>query len=705
MKKVLIILLVLVVVVIGGLVAAPFLIPVDTLKQQLQAQVERATGRALRIDGPVDLQLLPTLAVEAQDVRFANAEGAANPDMVTLKELQAELRIWPLLSGSVEVDRFVLIQPVVHLEVDQEGRSNWTFAAATEPGAPEGQPTGEPADGGTALPVSDIALGDIRLEDGTVTYSDARSGASHQAEDIDLGVELENLGSPLHAAGSLDYKGKEVTLDVGVQAPLALIQNGTSQAKAQVKSDLVSLGFDGEVSNDQQPGVQGGADLAITSIRELAAWLAQPLQLPGEGLQTLNIAGRLQASAARVAFEQAEIKLDQIEAQGEVVTELGGAVPKITGRLDTGPIDLNPYLPPPAEPTGEVAAEAPPAPGAKEGWSDEPLAIPPIGGADIDFQLTTDGVRYREIQLGPTVLGLTLKGNTLVADLEDAVLYDGRGKGQLSLAVADGVATVRQQFTLNGLQALPFLRDAAGFERLEGTTNAEFDLQTRGRSQLELVSNLNGSGRTAFADGAIVGVNLAAMVRNLRAAFLDAGAGEARKTDFAELSGSFAVENGVLRNDDLKLQAPLLRLAGKGQVDLPARTLDYRIEPLAAPTLEGQGGTGQVAGILVPVNIQGPWSDPQIRPDLSGLVDTAINNPEQLKQQLDQLQQQGGSLGEAAEKLRQNLENPDAQNLQEVLKGLGGAAGGQQQPQQQGGQGSDQPQDPAQRLLKGLFGN
>src|SRR5918999_1561363 len=170
MKKVLIILLVLVVVVIGGLALAPFLIPVDTLKQQLQAQVEGATGRALRIDGPVDLQLLPTLAVEAQDVRFANAEGAANPDMATLKGLQA----------------------------------------------------------------SDIALGDIRLEDGRVTYSDARSGVSHQAENIDLSVELENLRSPLHAAGSLDYKGKQVTLDVGVQAPLALIQNGTSQAKVQV---------------------------------------------------------------------------------------------------------------------------------------------------------------------------------------------------------------------------------------------------------------------------------------------------------------------------------------------------------------------------------------------------------------------------------------------------------------------------------------
>lgn len=478
----------------------------------------------------------------------------------------------------------------------------------------------------------------------------------------------------------------------------------------QVKSDLLSLGFDGEISNGQQPGVQGGADLAVASIRELAAWLAQPLPLPGEGLWTLDIAGRLQASPQRVAFEQAEIKLDQIEAQGDVVAELGGAVPKVTGRLDTGPIDLNPYLPPPG-PAGEAGAEGtPPAPAGQEGWSDEPLAIPPIGGAEVDFQLSTDGVRYREIKLGQTALGLRLKGNTLTADLEDAVLYEGRGKGQLSVSVTDGVAAIRQQFSLNGLQARPLFTDAAGFERLEGTTNAEFDLQTRGRSQRELVSNLNGSGRTAFTDGAIVGVNLAAMVRNLRTAFLDAAAGEARKTDFAELSGSFVVENGVLRNDDLKLQAPLLRLAGKGSVDLPARTLNYRIEPLAAPTLEGQGATEQVAGILVPVVIEGPWSDPQIGPDLSGLVETAIRNPEQLKQQLDQLEQQGGSLGEAAEKLKENLENPQGQNLQEVLKGLSGAVGGQEQPQQQEGgqQGGGQtpaPQDPAQRLLKGLFGN
>lgn len=720
MKKVLLIVLVLLVVVIAGLLVAPFLIPVDSLKQQLEARVERATGRALRIEGPVDVQILPTLAVEAEDVRLANVEGADEADMAALQALHAELKLWPLLSGTVEVDRFVLSKPVIHLQVDEQGRANWQFgaaqpaAAAAEDAAPEGEAGG---DGGAALPIGELALGDIRLEDGTITYSDARSGTSERLENIDMSLELENLRSPLRAEGAFDYQGREVSLDLTVESLLALIQSGTSTAQATVTSELFELAFEGQLSNAAVPGAEGGVDLAVTSIRDLAAWLAQPLDLPGEGLQNLQVSGRLQGSPERVAFEQAEITLDQIEAKGEVVAELAGSVPKVTGRLDTGPIDLNPYLPPEPEPTGEGGAEpaAPTDPGS-EGWSEEPIAIPPIGGVEVDFQLSTDGIRYREIELGPSTLGLTLKGDTLTANLEDAVLYDGRGAGHLSVTVSDGVPAIRQQFTLEGLQALPFLTDAAGFERLEGTADAEFTLETRGRSELELVSNLNGSGRTTFTDGAIVGINLAAMVRNLRTAFLDQSADEVRKTDFAELSGSFTIKDGVVSNDDLTLQAPLLRLGGSGRVDLPEQMIDYRIEPKAAPTLEGQGGEQEVAGILVPVVIEGPWRDPQIYPDLAALVGTAITDPEQLKQQLERLEEQEGRLGDAARQLKERLEEAPRGEVGQVLEGLSGVLGGQRQGQDGGGRSGEQqdgeqqggeqaPQDPARQLLEGLFGN
>jgi AsmA protein len=260
-------------------------------------------------------------------------------------------------------------------------------------------------------------------------------------------------------------------------------------------------------------------------------------------------------------------------------------------------------------------------------------------------------------------------------------LYGGRGTGRLDLEVAEGRPEISAQFRLDGLNARPFLIDAADFERLEGTANAEFSLSTRGRSQLRLVENLNGEGRASFVDGAIVGINVAGMVRNVASAFQ--GGGEARKTDFAELSGSFRIKKGILTNDDLWLQAPAVRVAGSGRIDLPQRTVDYRIEPKAASTLKGQGGERDVAGLLVPVIVRGPWDDLSFTPDVGDLARRALEDPEAVREQIEQLGEVGKSLKKGG--------------AEKALEGLLGGGGGEGE----GGGGGD----PAQKLLKGLFGN
>jgi AsmA protein len=174
------------------------------------------------------------------------------------------------------------------------------------------------------------------------------------------------------------------------------------------------------------------------------------------------------------------------------------------------------------------------------------------------------------------------------------------------------------------------------------------------------------------------------MVRNAATAFLDPAAGERRKTDFGELSGTFAISDGILTNDDMRLQAPVLRVNGRGRVDLQARTLTYLVEPTAAPTLEGQGGAEQVAGVLVPVIIEGSWDDLSYRPDLSGVIGAALRDPEALKEQ--------------AEGVKRALEG-DPGALIEGLTGGSGRSGGE------GGQGGSggAAEDAAKKLLKGLF--
>ena len=725
MKKFLLIVLGLIVLLIGVALALPFVIPTETYKQQLTAQVERATGRQLSIQGPLHVALLPSVALKAENVRFANAPGAAEPDMAKLKALEVELKVWPLLHGAVEVARFVLVEPEIHLEVAKDGRPNWQFgskpAKETNPPAAGGGNSG----GSTTLPVSEIKLGDIRIENGTLTYSDATSGAHERLDAINLTVKLPDLESPLQADGALAYKNQTIKLNLKLDQPLEVIRGGASPLQLAVNSTPARLGFTGRITNGAQPSAAGGLDLAVPSIRKLAAWLGKPFDFPGQGLQTLTLKGKLDGSPQRVALTDVAIGLDQIAAKGEVVADLGGAVPKVNGRLDLGAVDLNPYLPPPAPPGGQPAATgqsqaggqqtgggqpsaqaggAPvgqPATEAAAGWSDEPIALPPLGGADVAFELTLDQLRVRAIELGRTVLALTLKDNTLDAALKQFALYGGHGTGSLKVALQNGAPAISQQFKLDGLQALPFLTAAAGFDRLEGTTSTDFALTSHGQSQRQLVSNLNGKGQVTFANGAIVGINLAAMVRNAANAFLNPEAGQAQKTDFAELGGTFTVKQGILANDDMHLQAPALRIGGRGTVDLPRRTLDYRIEPKATTNLEGQGGKQEVAGILVPVIIQGPWDDLSFTPDLSGVVESALKDPEAARKQLE-------DLGDQAKGLKDVLKDAKKKGGSDALvEGLSKALGEDQPPPPSGSnapKSQPKPEEQVQKLLKGLLG-
>jgi AsmA protein len=724
MKKFFLIVLGLVVVLIGAALALPFVIPTETYKQQLTAAVERATGRQLTIQGPLQVSLLPSVALKAQNVRFANAPGAAEPDMAKLKALEVELKVLPLLHGSVEVARFVLVKPEIHLEVAKDGRPNWRLgpkpAAEAKPA-----PAGGGASSGTSnLPITEIKLGDIRIEDGALTYADAASGASERVQAINLSLKLPDLESPLQADGSLEYKGQKIKLNLALQHPLEVIQGGSSPLRLAVDSQLARIGFEGLVSNGAEPSAAGGLDLNVPSIREVAAWLAHPLNFEGEGLRTLTIKGKLDGSPKRVALTDLAIGLDKIAAKGELVAELGGRVPKVNGRLDLGSVDLNPYLPPPAAEGGQQAAaggqpagggqtssgaagapapagQRPATQAAASGWSDEPIALPPLGGADVAFELTLDSLRVRKLELGRTVLGLTLRDGTLEAALKQFALYDGHGSGTLRVAVENGAPTLRQQFKLEGLQALPFLSAAADFDRLEGTASAELALTTHGRSERQLVQNLNGDGKLLLENGAIVGINLAAMVRNAADAFLNPTAGETRKTDFAELGGTFKIKQGILTNDDLHLQAPALRVQGSGEVDLPKRTIDYRVVPEAAKTLKGQGGQQEVAGLLVPVIIRGPWDDLHFTPDLSGVVESALKNPEAVKQQIEDL----GSQAKGVEKALKNATKKGG--TEALVEGLTKALGGDQSaPSGDTAKQQDKkPEEPVQKLLKGLLGN
>ena len=93
--------------------------------------------------------------------------------------------------------------------------------------------------------------------------------------------------------------------------------------------------------------------------------------------------------------------------------------------------------------------------------------------------------------------------------------------------------------------------------------------------------------------------------------------------------------------DPRREREPLPQLGDEGVavagVDLPGKTLKFRVDPQLVASLEGQGGKTDLQGLGVPVMIAGPWAKPSIYPDIEGI----LKDPVAAHQQLNRL---GGGL-------------------------------------------------------------
>lgn len=677
------------VLIVGGLAVAASLIPTETYKAEIEKQVEQQTGRKLTIEGDVGITFLPSIGAEAEKVRFANAEWGSSPDMVTMESLQVALKILPLLSGNVEISRFILVEPEINLEVNGQGTPNWQFApmeqaAEAAPGeaAPaeeEAPAASEESSGGSGI--GDISLGEVSIENGAVSYRDQQSGAVYELTQINTTLDLPSLDAPMNFDGSAVWNGDEVNLTLTAENPRVLIAGGTTAFTLDLSAPKVTTSFDGSINQGDQPKLGGEMSVDIPSVRELAAWAGSPLP-EGDGFGPFNITGKVSATPEVFDFSDAELAFDGMNGTGALNADLRGQKPKITGRLDVDKIDTNIYMAgaPASSGGGDTASgggsgggTAPAA--SSEGWSDEPIDMSALNAFNADLALSAGEILIQKIQIGESALGVKLNNGVLTADLSKLALYEGAGTAKVTLNGASATPALNATFDLSGLSAYPLLRDAADFERLEGNAAMNVSVDTRGKSQKQMISALNGSGEMRFTDGAIKGINVAQLMRNVFSGALTGwNSAEAKDTDFSELGGTFTISNGILSNQDFLMLSPLIRVAGKGTVNLPQKTLSYRVEPKLAATLEGQGGETGSKGIEVPVMIEGPWAKPRFTPDLKAILsdpDGALNtikdmDSESGKQLLEGLMGGGSSSGSSSE------EDGEKKNLEDAVKGLFG---------------------------------
>ena len=126
-----------VLLVLIGVAIAVWTVDVNQFVAPVQAKVKSATGRELEIGGKVKLSLGLEPKIVFDDVRFGNAPWAKDKQFASVKHVEAEVALLPLLKKRFEVIRLTLVEPNISLETGPDGKVNWDFggAGAPAPGA------------------------------------------------------------------------------------------------------------------------------------------------------------------------------------------------------------------------------------------------------------------------------------------------------------------------------------------------------------------------------------------------------------------------------------------------------------------------------------------------------------------------------------------------------------------------------------------
>lgn len=637
MRKFVVTLSVLLLLLMAAAVALPFLVPVGAIVAQVEREVEAATGRELTIGGRVDLSYFPSIAVTADDVRFAGIR--QGEDLLHVKRLAVRLRLIPLLSGRAEVEKFVLTEPFIDLTVDRQGQPNWNVSFTHGPSPAAGPAGGDgppPANAGGTNLVADLSLSDVEVVDGRLRYTDARTGMVREATDVNITLSMPALDEALELEADLKLNGTPLTLDMVIDPVRPLLAGGTAGLDLRLKGAGSSLTVKGQVGRQGDAPVNLAGDLAlkVASLDDLirAATGAAAADLP---VDALSLTGRLTGTSARLGLAGLKAAAGDLTADGDLNIRLDGPRPALAGTLSLPRLELDRYLPAPVPPPiagddGEPAA----APAAAPGWSREAIDLSALKVFDLDLQLRLAGLLFKGVEAGPTALGLKLADGRLNAVLADTPVFGGMLGGRLSLDASRPALNLGLIARAQGVQAEPLLIRFADFNRLSGTTDGTLDIKATGANQQELVGSLSGKGELLFRDGAVKGINLARIIRSA----IGQGSQEPPQTDFAEMGGAFTLANGTVATEDFRLLAPLLRVAGKGTVNLPNRRVDMRLGTRLVASLEGQGTANLDAdGINVPVRVRGTFDNLTYAPDLSASVRAALRDPAKAKEQLEKL--------------------------------------------------------------------
>ena len=549
-------------------------IPSGFLSSGIADRLERDTGYRLTIAGSTKIGLWPSANITMNDVRLEGPKDREEVSRMTIGSIRANLTLASLWSGHPEITELAINRPLLSVPLRRERQ------AATTP------PSSKQASASSSADSNAPRIERITVTDATVVFSNLRDHFESRVERINASAVID-ADRKIGVTGIARAGDHPLRFDIKATAPLPPLERQN-----------VPLELSLEAPGILQAPMSGKAELRLNG----------PLIMIN-GLSGTIGDGAFNGWASVDGSSKPRVKLDLDFRRLDIATTTSA-----TSQASQS-----------SSPSSSQSARS---------WSEDTINLIALNYVDAEIRLSAAELNIGGAHLAPAAIYSTLASGILKCSLANLGVYGGQANGEIGIDASTGTPGYTFRSDLVGVRALPLLQGVAGFDKLDGKLQAKITVRSTGQSQHAIMSNISGTVFANFQDGAIQGLNVAQMIRTLTSTPLSGWQeGRGQATDLTQLSASFRVEKGQATTTDLNLVGPLVRMTGAGTIDLPNKTLAFRVEPKLVMTTQGQGRAADSVGVAVPVMIEGPWTEPRINLDMAGMPD----NPDQAYAKLKEI--------------------------------------------------------------------
>lgn len=570
----------------GLLLAASFLISADAVRQQAMSEIRAVTGLNPILRGEATVSLFPAGSVSFADVALGDAKRPA----LTAERLTARLRFFPLLLGRVEIADVALERPIIAIDLDADGQSNWS--GLIEALARSQKPKQKQA-----------AFSEMRIDNGTVVVRDATRKIDETLRDVDFSLAWPSISKSFGATGRFIWHDEPLDASITLADFPAALTGSRTGLKLRVAGKPMKAAFEGSISIKPTLKVEGTVAADSPSLRNALIWTGmQPL--PGGGFGRFTIKAQTNVVGGTIGLSGVNVELDGNTAEG-VLTFATDGRKTLQGTLATDTLDLTPYVSTIRLLTTNQRA-----------WNSTRITLDGLSGIDFDLRLSAANVIMSSAKIGRTAIGANLRAGNLVVTVGEAQAYGGVIQGSLALAIYEAGVDVKSQLQFTDVDLESCLGQLFGLRRLEGKGNMSLAVEGTGESVLAVTRTLNGTAGLVGADGAVAGLNVEQLLRRLERRPLSGG-GEFRsgRTPYDKITVGLKIDQGTVTVEDMKIEGAAVRLALAGSASIPERELDLKGTAVLVSTAKPGA-----AAFELPFIVQGSWDDPIMLPDPEALI-------------------------------------------------------------------------------------